>query len=716
MRKYFCSLIILFSTNFLISENHSSISNYFINPKPGSHFAMPGHTITIRSGAELFDVGLIKFQVSGSRSGIVECEPKIASDGKSLLLLPNKEFQFGETVTVSIQNFPDPENGKKNLQFDFTVLNQMPKYEKKILNNLSQLTTYDSKNNLPGHLLEIPEGVPPITVKRYEGEGFGDLKPGYYFIAPFELPVEQDFFPNFKAIPTLMIVDETGLPIYYKRSPQDEVSWMYFDFKKQFDGTITYAESRNEYFTQMDESGKKIGEFSMLNGYVADFHDLILLPDVNRLMYSYPTLEMDLSGFFGDTAGTKNVTYCVIQELTNDDEVIFEWNSLDHLAPDEVTPQRIPLLLNNFTFDYIHVNSIEKDSDTSYIFSARNSDKLYRISKNTGEIIWSAGLGENSTMELISEVPGEVPEVSAQHDARIMPNGRLSVFDNSGITDGSKGRICEFEIDEENNTFTLVKVLRQKEDVVSLIMGNVQNFPDGAKVSGWGSGQPNVAEYDKDGNLLLTIELPAFNYRAFKFDFKNKAFTLDVDSIDFGEHWTGKEYAVKVNITNNLERDIRITEIHARNTDKFKAPDFNFIAIPSGETRPLWLTFDAEEGEEWEDILTIISDSELERYATQINVKGLYNPPSSVDNKPGLENVVMYPNPAVDNLNVRMSDNSEILSVRIQLLSGAEIDVFNDISGNRAKLNLEGLSPGIYFVIIETRSGIETRPVIISSR
>ena len=62
--------------------------------------------------------------------------------------------------------------------------------------------------------------------------------------------------------------------------------------------------------------------------------------------------------------------------------VVFEWRSLDHVAPGEAY-SRI-----GRPFDCFHINSIEVLPDGDYLISARNTWAVYKVSRDTGKVVW----------------------------------------------------------------------------------------------------------------------------------------------------------------------------------------------------------------------------------------------------------------------------------------------------------------------------------------
>jgi len=98
---------------------------------------------------------------------------------------------------------------------------------------------------------------------------------------------------------------------------------------------------------------------------------------------------MDLSGIVPGGSPSASIIGAVIQELKfSNGAVVFEWKSLDHIPVTETTDD---IKLTDNLIDYIHVNSVSKDTDGNLIVSCRHLDEVIKIKKSTGEILWRLG-------------------------------------------------------------------------------------------------------------------------------------------------------------------------------------------------------------------------------------------------------------------------------------------------------------------------------------
>jgi hypothetical protein len=334
-----------------------------------------------------------------------------------------------------------------------------------------------------------------------------DTAPGYVFLAPQGGEARQGG-------PT--IVDDRGEVVWFR--PLEERHGRPHDFKVQsYRGkpVLTWVAGRNEYVI-LDHAYREVARFSAGNGYFGDHHEFIISPQDTALILIFDAVPRDLFS----VGGLKNdvVWQAIVQELDIESgEVLFEWHSLDHVSIDEtysaVSQDGRPGL------DYFHPNSIEVDSDSNLLVSARQTFAVYKIDRNTGEIIWRLG-GRKSDFEM-----GPGTRFAFQHDARRLPDGTMSIFDNgTTVFHGSVPEAVEesrgivLELDEEQMSASLVREYTHPDKQYAHAAGNLQLLPNGNVFIGWGRALV-YSEFGKDGELLFDAALPPPNrsYRYFRF-------------------------------------------------------------------------------------------------------------------------------------------------------------------------------------------------------
>jgi len=104
------------------------------------------------------------------------------------------------------------------------------------------------------------------------------------------------------------------------------------------------------------------------NGYIADNHDFQVMPNGHALVMIYDSVYLDLSTVVPGGYPAARVDQTVIQELDVDNNVVFQWRSLDHIP---VTDTYKPISKG---LDYIHVNSIWFDELDGTIIASYQRD------------------------------------------------------------------------------------------------------------------------------------------------------------------------------------------------------------------------------------------------------------------------------------------------------------------------------------------------------
>jgi hypothetical protein len=261
-------------------------------------------------------------------------------------------------------------------------------------------------------------------------------------------------------------------------------------------------------FVVLDSSYTQIASFTMA-GYQADMHDFQTSPDGLRvLMMAYHPTTMDLSDYGGPSQA--EVLSAVIQEQeASSGRVTFEWNSLDHIP---LTETQVPL--NGDFLDYVHANSLAYDHDGSILMSGRHTSTVYKIDTSSGEIVWRLG-GKSGDFAFTD--PAHTP--SFQHDARRLPSGRLSLFDNGNERDPQFSRGAVYALDEENMTATLEEDLRPAEPVFGEAMGNHQETENGNRLVSFGS-SGQIVEFSGSDPVFTASFPQALTYRTWRADWK----------------------------------------------------------------------------------------------------------------------------------------------------------------------------------------------------
>ena len=207
----------------------------------------------------------------------------------------------------------------------------------------------------------------------------------------------------------------------------------------------------------------------------------------------HEVLELDNGNFMMLTHTFRDVTYPddgelyvvgdAIVEFTAEGEVVWTWDTFDHLDPQRRRTGFYPGLFahpdtGELGHDWTHGNGIEVDAETNtLLFSMRHQDWIVKIDRETGEILWRLGEEGDFTLE------GGGRWFYHQHSPQWQPDGTLLLYDN-GVDNPNlppeevRSRAVAYAIDEENMTVTEVWE-DDAEPFVSVFAGDADLLPSG---------------------------------------------------------------------------------------------------------------------------------------------------------------------------------------------------------------------------------------------
>lgn len=191
-------------------------------------------------------------------------------------------------------------------------------------------------------------------------------------------------------------------------------------------------------------------------------HDHERLPNGNTLLIAWRQMTEEQSalvkgGYPSDDDDPKMLGDIVL-EVTPQGDVAREWHSWEHLDPDvEII---CPL---EYRREWTHCNSITTSPDGDWIVSMRRTDTIAFVDPISGAIKKRIGPGL----------------VSHQHDAHILPNGHMMIFDN-GVHSPKRpmySRVIEIDIETQDIVWEY-----QADPVFSffsVMAGSAQRLPNG---------------------------------------------------------------------------------------------------------------------------------------------------------------------------------------------------------------------------------------------
>ena len=351
--------------------------------------------------------------------------------------------------------------------------------------------------------------VPPV-VPKYEFIQYKKLSSkNYFLLTPSK--IENGNLENIN----LSLLDHNGNLKWWK--PANKSSFINFQFhlEQQCYSFVRYG-SQELMVIIVNQNFQIIDSLSPKGDVDLDIHEFDILKNGNYLIAGLKIDSIDMSEkFIGGTKGKPNVKIkgFVIQEMTNDHQMVFEWNSNDHIEVDDFIES---YKFNFDLFNYCHGNAIHEDSDGNFLISFRNLNSIYKIDRTSGEVIWILG-GKSSHFQLLND---SIP-FSGQHDSQTHGNGRISLFDNANSSEKPKiSRGIEYVLNEDDRTYSKVWEYYNKPASFSRAMGNLQVTGNGQRVVGFGltyRPNPSVVLLDRKDHKISEIHLQdsVFTYRAF---------------------------------------------------------------------------------------------------------------------------------------------------------------------------------------------------------
>jgi hypothetical protein len=358
----------------------------------------------------------------------------------------------------------------------------------------------------------VPAQAPPYEFIRYDE---GDY--GYYLSAPFKLSTSPDD-PVLDLPKPMMILDADGYIVWYASiDARSLVDFKYFPEYDVYGYTIFYN-PQDVRFVLMDNEFQLIDSFTTVNGILPDVHDFLITADQTYLICGLSDRVVDMSGYVINGVPGSAETHAVgfvIQEFDEDHNLLFQWDSNDYIHPSKAYEQ---YGYNADAYDYAHGNSVAEDYDGHLLISLRHLNAIYKINRLTGDVIWELG-GKTSSFTFPDD-----PGFSGQHDARRLPNGNISIFDNGNTAAPPRiSRAVEYSLDTVNWEAVKVWDYQYEPGFFARAMGSHQTTQDRQHLVNYGLNfrpDPSFVLVDDDGDLLAELNFPdsVVSYRSFIFD------------------------------------------------------------------------------------------------------------------------------------------------------------------------------------------------------
>ncbi len=358
----------------------------------------------------------------------------------------------------------------------------------------------------------VPNGVPPYEFIRNDSAGYG-----HYLSAPFKLGTGPNDPATLLPKP-ILILDADGYILWFALvEARNLVDFKYFPDAGLY-GYTTFYTPQDIRFVLMDDQFQLLDSFTTVNGILPDVHDFQITRNNTYLICGLSDRVVDLSAHLINGVPGSAQTHAegfVVQEFDQDHNLIFQWDSNDHIHPSKAYES---YGYNPDNYDYCHGNSVEEDDDGHLLISFRHLNAIYKVHRQTGEVIWELG-GKTSSFAFAND-----PGFSGQHDARRLPNGHIALFDNANTAPPPRiSRAVEYSLDTLNGVATRVWEYRHNPGFFARAMGSHQTTPARMHLVNYGLSfrpNPSFVLADDDGNVAAQLTYPdsVMSYRSFIFD------------------------------------------------------------------------------------------------------------------------------------------------------------------------------------------------------
>jgi hypothetical protein len=311
----------------------------------------------------------------------------------------------------------------------------------------------------------LPGYLPGFTI-----DGSGDGYGGYVL---FDLLALNPMAPA-----SLFVLDTDGVTRWHIGRSDGVIGppSVFAGAKLRPDGTLIYLRDYSLYV--IDEMGVELVTITSADlGLPGLHHDVIELDNGNFLTLSYTFRDIDYPDI-----GTAHVAGDLLVEVSPDGEIVWEWDTFDHLDPQRRRLGFDEVILDPATLesahDWTHGNGILYDVATDTVtYSMRHQDWVVQIDRASGDILWRFGNEGDFALT------GGTWQYH-QHSPQWQADGSLLLYDNGignpDLADPLEtSRAARFSIDPVAMEAAM-EWEDSAEDFLSIIAGDADRLPDGS--------------------------------------------------------------------------------------------------------------------------------------------------------------------------------------------------------------------------------------------
>ena len=253
----------------------------------------------------------------------------------------------------------------------------------------------------------------------------------------------------------------------------------------------------------------------MQNDTKLDMHELKFVDDGSTALVIFNTPIRHESGA-DHSWGFADSGFSAIDVKTG--EASFSWDASQHISRNTSSGAK-PAAHSYTAWDWLHLNSVDRNDAGDFLVSARYTDAIYKISSRDGSILWQLG-GLDSSFELDGFT------FARQHDARFVEENAtttiISFLDNASddMNSSKKSSALLIALDHDAMVARVLQQWYRPDGELSYYRGNLQLLPDTNVFVGWGSQDNYMTEHSRDGDLVMEARFLSdrlSTYRAYKY-------------------------------------------------------------------------------------------------------------------------------------------------------------------------------------------------------
>ena len=248
-------------------------------------------------------------------------------------------------------------------------------------------------------------------------------------------------------------------------------------------------------------------------------HDIQINSNGNYIVIAAELRNFDFTSLGG--AAVQPVIGEGILEFDTSGNVVWQWSTFDYWDPVAEGATNLnafftPIFGAN-AINWQHCNSLNQDYDGHYLLSFKELDRLVKVDRNTGDIIFTLS-GMNATIDIQND-----SGFADQHDFTDVEPNKYIVFDNTG--DAPSSRMVEFAIDYYKVPIAYVTWSYNFPDsLFSPIVGSARRLPNGNRYGVCGAPFANfnnrghIIEVNPEGEIVWHARQSSWIYRSYFYE------------------------------------------------------------------------------------------------------------------------------------------------------------------------------------------------------